>query len=163
VLAEVADFTGARVLDVGCGLGDYADYLRDRFAKVDYVGIDLSRGMIAHARERRRNLDVRVGNVLDAEFDDTFDVVNANGVFYLLGEEAPLLMPLLIERMWSLARVAVAFTSLSSWAPERLENEFQADPLEILTFCRTLTPRIVFRHDYLPHDFAVFLYREPQT
>lgn len=160
VMSSVLDLNGLRLLDVGCGLADYADYLEGRFDSVAYVGVDISPKMVDRARERRPDLDLRVANVLDASFENRFDVVNANGIFYLLGDDAMTLMPRLIARMWELADRAVAFSSLSTWAPERLANEFQADPIEILAFCRTLTPRVVFRHDYMPHDFSVFLYRE---
>ena len=44
---------GARVLDVGCGLAHFADHLETEGLEVDYVGIDLSPGMVARARERR--------------------------------------------------------------------------------------------------------------
>src|SRR5437763_714550 len=79
VLAGVADAAGARVLDVGCGLAHYADYLEARCRDVDYVGIDLSSEMIAAARRRRPDLDLRVGNALDVDTAERFDVVSANG------------------------------------------------------------------------------------
>jgi SAM-dependent methyltransferase len=165
VLSQVVDFSGRRVLDVGCGLADYADYLQGRFADVEYEGIDLSPALIEHARERRPDLNLRVANVLDDEIEGPYDVVHALGIFYLLGDDAPEIMRRLIKRMWNLARVAVAISALSTWAPERYEQEFQADPAETLAFCRSLspTPWIVLRHDYMPHDFTLFLYREQQS
>jgi hypothetical protein len=39
-------------------------------------------------------------------------------------------------------------------------GEFYADPVEIVRFCRSLTPWVVLRHDYLAHDFTVYLYRD---
>ena len=33
-------------------------------------------------------------------------------------------------------------------------------PLHVLAFCRTLTSRVTLRHDYLEHDFTVYLYRD---
>jgi len=68
-------------------------------------------------------------------------------------------MKTLIARLYELAAKAVAFTSLSTWSDTLTPGEFHADPAQTLAFCRTLTPRVLVRHDYLPHDFAVFLYR----
>lgn len=158
VLAAAADFDGASVLDVGSGLADLADYLESRFAGVRYTGIDLSSEMVDAARLRRPDLDLRHGTVFGLG-GESFDIVVANGIFYLLGEDAERLMHDLVKRMWELCRQAVVFTSLSTWHEMAETDEFSADPLATLEFCRTLTPRLSFRHDYLPQDFAVVLRR----
>src|SRR6266511_289835 len=106
-LADVGDLSGRRLLDVGCGLAGFADHLAARYPVVEYVGIDLSPAVIASARRERPHLDLRVANVL--ELDERFDIVTANGIFYLLGADAPALMRRLVEHMWSLAGEAVAF------------------------------------------------------
>ncbi len=160
VLADVMDLKNKRVLDVGCGFADYADYLRDRFGSVTYVGIDISTRMISEARRLRPNLDLRVCNILDDTVNGTFDVVTANGIFYLLGDEAPGLMHQIIRRMYETAQSAVAFNSLSSWAEIKQPGEFHADPAETMEFCRRCTPWVTMRHDYLPHDFAIYMYRD---
>ncbi len=160
VLADVMDLRNKKVLDVGCGFADYADYIRVRFGSVMYVGIDISQRMIDEARRLRPNLDLRVCNILDASPSETFDVVTANGIFYLLGEDAPSLMCKLIRRMYELAGSAIVFSSLSSWATLKELGEFYADPLKTVQFCRKITPWVVMRHDYLPHDFTIYMYRE---
>jgi SAM-dependent methyltransferase len=48
--ALVPDVAGKRVLDAGCGAGVYAEWLVDEGAEV--VGVDVSREMLARARER---------------------------------------------------------------------------------------------------------------
>jgi SAM-dependent methyltransferase len=159
VLGEVLDLDGKTLLDVGCGFADFATYLQSGSAKVRYTGIDLSARMIVEARRLHPDLDLRVGNILDAGHEERYDVVSANGVFYLLGENAPELMRRLISKMWELAKVAVAFNSLSTWAPDATAGEFYADPLETVSFCKALTPWIALRHDYHPRDFTVYMFR----
>jgi hypothetical protein len=67
----------------------------------------------------------------------------------------------MIAAMFDACHIGVALNSLSSWHDTSEQGEFYcADPLEILAFCRTLTPSILFRHDYLPHDFTVFMYKD---
>ena len=48
---------------------------------------------------------------------------------------------------------------LSAWAPVLRSDQYHADPVSVLDFCRTLTSRLALRHEYLPHDFTVYLYR----
>lgn len=160
VLAEAMDLRGKRVLDVGCGFADFARYLSQLYGDLEYVGIDISPRMIEEARRIHPMLDLRRANVLDGGLEGDFDFVTANGIFYLLDEPEFQRMQLLIRRMFDLAIKAVAFTSLSTWAPTKEPGEFQADPIETLAFCRTLTPWVVLRHDYLPHDFAIYMYKE---
>lgn len=63
---------GRRVLEVGCGTGLVLERIA-RFASVA-VGVDLSPGMLSHARAR--GLDVHEGDCVALPFDDeTFDVV----------------------------------------------------------------------------------------
>lgn len=159
VLSEVSPIHGCSLLDIGCGFADFASYLRDRFPGVQYSGIDLSSAMIAEARRLHSDLELKVGNFLDHRFPSKFDIVTANGIFYLLGEHAWPSMKLMIDGMFALANLAVSFNSLSAWAIDKEESEFYADPLETLAYCRTLTPSVVLRHDYHPRDFTIYLYK----
>lgn len=160
VLSEALDCTGLSVLDVGCGFADYADYLSAKHGGINYKGIDLSAKMIAAARAAHPAFELRVGNILEEPTAGIHDVVTANGIFYLLGEDAPTLMRRLVQAMFERCRKCVAFNSLSTWAGVQEAGEFYADPLEVIAWCRELSPWVVLRHDYLPHDFTVYLYRE---
>jgi SAM-dependent methyltransferase len=160
VLASVADYKGLSVLDVGCGFADYAGFLAERHPGVEYHGIDLSPAMIEKARQARPDLDLRVANLLDLPPGESYDVVSANGIFYLLGAGAPALMRRLVGEMFRRARRGVVFNSLSTWASVHEPGEYYADPLEVVTWCRELSPWVVLRHDYLPHDFTVLVARQ---
>jgi len=150
----------ASVLDVGCGFADFADWLEKSGKTPRYTGIDLSPDMIRGARERRPDLDLREGDPFSVE--GQWDVVVANGVFYLLRESPTESMQALITRMFELCSNRCVFSSLSSWGPAPEEGEFCADPLETVAFCRTLTPWVELDHAYFHHDFAVVLHREPR-
>lgn len=162
VLAEVMTLTNCNVLDVGCGFADFATYLQSRFAGLHYSGIDLCPDMVREAKRSHPDLDLRVANIAEISEDRTYDVVMANGIFYLLGEQAWPLMQRIIERMFALASKSVALNSLSTWAKDQERGEFYADPLQTLDFCRQLTPWVVLRHDYHPRDFTVYLYKAPE-
>jgi len=161
VLASGLALSNRRVLDVGCGMGDFKDYLDGCGMPVAYAGVDASARMIELARARHPGEEFSAGDVLAPGVARACDVAVANGIFYLLGACAAELMQNIVARMWALAEEAVAFTSLSAWSPRAVNGEFHADPLGVVKFCRSLTPWVRLRHDYLPHDFAVFLYKRP--
>lgn len=160
VLAEVMPLAGRSVLDAGCGYADFGAFLRSRWGDVRYEGVDLCPEVIAAAQRIHPGFSLRVMDVLTGDPGGPFDVVFANGLFYLLRDHAELHMRRLIRRLWTLSGTALAFNSLSTWAPRRESDEFQADPLETLDYCRTLTPHVTLRHDYMEHDFTIYLYRE---
>ena len=67
-----------------------------------------------------------------------------------------------IQRMYQLANKGVGFNLLSSFAPE---NHKQTDilqyfdPSEIISFCMSITSQVTLRHDYLPNDFTIMMYK----
>lgn len=78
----VAEGGPARVLDVGCGTGDFSERLQRELA-VDLVALDPSPRMVELTRAR--GLSAITGNVETLSFDDeAFDCVLANRVLYHL-------------------------------------------------------------------------------
>jgi SAM-dependent methyltransferase len=80
LVAAVAEAGPSRVLEVGCGWGELAEWLaRDTGAEV--VAVDLSPRMVELARSR--GVDARVADVQALPFDDeTFDVAVAAWMLY---------------------------------------------------------------------------------
>jgi ubiquinone/menaquinone biosynthesis C-methylase UbiE len=82
---------GLRVLDVGCGTGDYLQIMAPLVAPGPVVGIDLSATLIARARQRapagETTVSFRVGDAYDLPFPDaSFDRVVATQVLLHLAE-----------------------------------------------------------------------------
>jgi SAM-dependent methyltransferase len=62
---------GGRVLEIGCAHGFFLELIRDLYP--NSVGMDLSDAAVAEAR--KRNLNARAGDLLEAQFDYQFDAV----------------------------------------------------------------------------------------
>jgi len=148
------------VLDVGCGLADFADVLAQQFPDARYCGVDLSNGMVEAARQRRPDLDVQCLDILERDPPNgPYDLVVASGIFSLLRGDAAGMMNRLLARMFEITTGSLVFTSLSAWAPDQDVEEFRADPLAVADFCRKLSPLVALRHDYLPHDFTLAVHK----
>jgi SAM-dependent methyltransferase len=80
-VAAAADVgPGTRVLDVGCGTGEFCALAAERGATVS--GIDAGAGMVAVAQRRLPDADLRVGPMEALPWDDgAFDVVTAFNAF----------------------------------------------------------------------------------
>lgn len=159
VLSQVANLDDKTILDVGCGFCDYSDYLKKIYSNVDYHGIDISGKMVQKAKQLHPDLNISLSNIIDVQ-NHAYDVVSANGIFYLLEEDAWGTMKQLVATMFDVAKEAIAFNTLSIKAVDKEAGEFYADPAAVIDFCQTLTPYILLRHDYLQHDFTVYMYKQ---
>lgn len=63
---------GRALLDVACGTGGHAPFLRDDFS---YEGLDLDSGLLTIARERYPGIPFHLGDMLDFDLKRQFDVV----------------------------------------------------------------------------------------
>jgi SAM-dependent methyltransferase len=109
-IQEVAGIrSGSRVLDVGCGSGEFLGMLAD--AGAIPTGIDPARGMVDLARARVRGADLRVGLAESLPWPDaSFDVVTAiNALQFADDPDAALA---------EIARVTVpgGFIAVANWA-----------------------------------------------
>lgn len=154
----------ASVLDVGCGLADFRAFLKERGHRGSYCGIDLTPEMIATAQARFPADRFQRANLLALSDEELpgfeCDVVVASGIFYFRRNEPDRFMKEMVTRLFRLARRSLAFNSLSAWADRPAgPDEFRADPVETLQFCRSLTPWCALRHDYHPGDFTIVMRR----
>jgi SAM-dependent methyltransferase len=83
-LAHIDGLKGRRALDAGCGSGRRTVALAERFDEV--VGVDLSRPLVEIARARRSHPRVRllVGDLMDVEDPEGFDLVFSSTVLHHL-------------------------------------------------------------------------------
>lgn len=85
LLSEFPESPSARVLDFGCGTGNFTELVRRclpvKSGKV--CGIDPSEGMLGKARAKSKNIDYRVGSSDAIPYEDeTFDLVYMTDVIH---------------------------------------------------------------------------------
>lgn len=160
VLLEIGNVTAASLLDVGCGVGHLTDHLKQMNFRGNYVGFDLVPEMVQTASTRHPGWMFRVDDLLAAYDGPAADYVVGSGLFTYASRAR---FEQTVRQMFDRCRIGVAFNSLSSWSEKKQRGEFYAEPLATLEFCRTLTPWVVLRHDYMPHDFTIFMYRQPRS
>jgi SAM-dependent methyltransferase len=158
ILAAIDNLLDKSILDVGCGVGHFPAWLNERGYQGDYLGVDLLPEMVARAGKANPAMGFKTADILADPIRHRADYVMSSGIFHL-GDQA--YMHRMIAAMYLASRKGVAFNSLSSWDDYDTQGDFFcADPLETLKFCRTLTSQILMRHDYLPHDFTIFMFKD---
>jgi 2-polyprenyl-3-methyl-5-hydroxy-6-metoxy-1,4-benzoquinol methylase len=78
---------GARLLEVGCGFGDFLEFVREK-RDADARGVDLSSAAVAVAQRRGRSARVADAFDLSVEESGTYDVVCAFQVLEHVGDPA---------------------------------------------------------------------------
>ena len=164
VLAEYALWNpSASVLDVGCGFADLYDFLKVRGWDGLYTGLDIVPGLLEEARHRRPLLDLREADIIAvADSLPQYDVVVASGVFNarLIAGDNRAHISETLHAMYGRARHYVAVDFLSTFVDFQKEGAWHTDPSWALNLAHGFTRRVLLRHDYMPYEFAVFVFRD---
>jgi trans-aconitate 2-methyltransferase len=91
LLAGVPLEAARRVADLGCGPGNSAELLADRFAEASIVGLDTSEAMLAHARQRVPGAHFVRQDIAAWSPDAPYDLVFANAALQFLPDHQALL------------------------------------------------------------------------
>jgi SAM-dependent methyltransferase len=165
ILTSQYDFSEKSILDIGCGFGDLNKTLNEKYANnYSYLGVDLVPDLVNEARKQYvgDNINFRTGDFLDISFENTFDFVIASGIFnhrlnnvnnYDLIEAA-------IIKALSLSNDGLAFDFLSDKVDYQLEHTFHSSPEKILSIAYKYSRNIVIRNDYMPFEFALFIFKD---
>jgi SAM-dependent methyltransferase len=165
VVADVvADVDATSVLDVGCGFADLYGHLVQQGWVGRYSGIDIVPGLLAEARQRHPALDLQEADIAAYEPADDFDVVVASGVFNarLRSDDNREHITRSVERMYALCRRAICVDFLSTYVDFQQPDGWHTDPAWALELGRGLSKRLRLRHDYMPFEFALIVYRDDE-
>jgi SAM-dependent methyltransferase len=158
---EIGDLDQSRILDVGCGFGHMLDHLKAWGIKARYTGIDILPGFIEIARKRHPGADFRVLNILEDPVEELWDWVFLVGAFNVAPKQKKWwrYVQAMVKKMFELSTQGVAADFLSSYVDFKKNCSFHADPEQVFSFAKTLTKRVVLRHDYMAYEFTVYLYK----
>ena len=160
-MLDIGDLRGMRVLDYGCGTGDFLGHLRRSGIDAGYCGTDISPALIDRAKEKYPDADFRVFDIEDQELGEGFDFIMLCGVFNLRVQGIEQTVRNVLQRLFPHCRKGLAFNALSSHTPRKDPELSYLSPEEMLGFCiDSITPYVSLRLDRMLHDFTLFLYRE---
>jgi ubiquinone/menaquinone biosynthesis C-methylase UbiE len=154
---------GKRVLDVGCGFGDFYDHLRSRRLSVEYTGCDISPDMLAVARERQPDLIFEERNILSNPYpDNAFDYVFISGIFNHRIRDNQAFLESMLAAAFRACAHGVAANMMTDQVDYRDAYLYYFNPEQVLGFCRSLSRHVALRHDYPLYEFTVGVYRSPR-
>lgn len=157
---ELEDLRGLDVLDVGCGFGDYADFLdKAGISYSSYTGFDINSDLLQEAKKRRegqKDCHFRKVDMSNFSGDTVADVgvmlgvLNFNLNNYLDNYEYSFQV---IKNAFKLVRKSLIVDFLSTnLSPDYPKEDFvfYHDPVRVLDFALSLSSNVALKHDYLP-------------
>lgn len=164
VLPRFVDVSGKHILDVGCGLGDLAEFLRVAGYTFEYTGVDILSAMVdraaeLHPEDRFVHADL-FGDAPTPLTGETFDIVYTSGAMNLnLGNNMAFVAHAL-PNLYAFAEEVLVANFLSTRQMDREETYYYYEPDEILALARSFCRRVDLIDDYLPNDFTILCRRD---
>ena len=163
VLSEIDGLNNCSILDVGCGFGDLCNFLIKKGLNIKYTGYDINPKFIKIAREVYPDVCFKVKDIEEEDIKEKFDWVFVSGVFNKKISDSKLWVQSMLRKMFELCSKGVAADFMSSYVDYEVNGTYYVQPEEILDFCKTLSRRVVLRHDYMPYEFCVYIYKDEKV
>lgn len=124
IIKTVKNWKNLSVLDVGCGFGDFYDYLQQYVAlkNFSYLGIDYHREFIHEATLRYPGINVQ--NLDFLNYKKKHDIVIANGSFNVAMPDHKNYFLFALKKLKSLSKKQCVITCLSDQTNNKKEKTF---------------------------------------
>lgn len=164
VIAQVADFNGRSVLDLGCGTGDLKAFLDERFRDMRYLGIDQMPEFIEVARARssaQPDTAFALAHFDTAQLPGADIVVASGALGYRCAD--PHWVFNMVARMYAAAGQVLVFNLLDAAMFPEHPLLVGHDIDDVAGFCRKLAPGVEVVRGYLDDDATIVIRRQPQS
>jgi 2-polyprenyl-3-methyl-5-hydroxy-6-metoxy-1,4-benzoquinol methylase len=134
LVTTAGDFFGKKVLDFGCGKGDFYGFMKKKGILVEYCGIDINENLIELARRKYPEAEFIAIDIDETEFNRAFDIVFVCGVFNLRIAGIEELMKSVLKKLFNLCKEALHINLLTYYIPQRNVELFYVKTEEIMQF-----------------------------
>lgn len=163
-LYKIGDLNGKTVLDLGCGFGDFYEFLtkKKKVKLKKYLGIDMNPLIISEAKKKYPKEEFITGNLLENPPKESFDYVFESGIFNIKVPNLENLIKKTLVQMYGICKLGVGVNFLSSFTPFKKDKKsYYVNPFKMSDFIqKNLSSKFVLKHDYKPNDFTVFFYKD---
>jgi len=157
IISQIGKMDNSSLLDVGCGFGDLFGFLKYRKIKVRYNGVDINSEFLKIAKKRYPNVKFELRDIHKKKFLRKFDWVVATGITNYATNYQHLKD--ILKEMFRICKKGVVMDFISNYVDYKDKDIFYTSPEKILKFAKSLTRRVTIRHDYMPFEFCLYLYK----
>ena len=158
ILCQIGNLNNSSILDLGCGFGDLYGYLKFRKIKVKYHGVDINPELLKIGKKIYPNITLEERDIEKKKFYKKFDWVLASGITSH-ASTYPHLRGVMTE-MFKICKKGFAMNFVSDNVDFKIKGLFYSSPEKIITISRSLSNRVILRHDYMPFEFTIYVYKD---
>jgi len=157
VLCKIGDLSNSTILDLGCGFGDLFGYLDYQKIKVNYHGIDINENLVSMGKKIYPKASLEYRDFEKKKFTKKFDWVIASGITSHGSTYSHLTN--IIKEMFRICKKGCSINFVSDNVDYKSKNLFYSSPEKIVSITKLITNRFVLKHDYMPYEFTLYLYK----
>lgn len=150
------------ILEIGCGIGDFYKYLARHQRACSYFGYDIVPEYINHCRGLYPEASFEQRNIFQAGIDGIYDTVVMSQVLnnrYQRSDNIQV-MKCALELGFEHTRVSVSVDMISSYVDFQNPELFYYSPEDIFRLAKSISPRVLLRHDYRAFEFCIQLFHD---
>ena len=162
-IIEIGDLNNKSILDVGCGLGSFFNFLMEKSIDAYYWGFDITPEMIRIAKKNHPEIEenYQVVDFLNEDITTKYDYVVSLGALNLpmSGRNISIAIEF-INKMYNICNIGMAISMTSSFTKKPNNKTFYFEPNIIVEKVGKFCQNLKLDHSYLPHDFTLFCYKK---
>ncbi len=162
ILSSLGNMQGASVLDIGCGLADFYAYILENGIEANYTGYDITEDFIQIAQERFPNGHFEVRDIQTQGIPTRFDYIVSSQTFNnrFMHDDNTQVMQDVLRIAYEACDKGLAVDMMTSYVDFKEDHLFYYQPEDIFRYAKSLTKRVMLRHDYPTFEFAIFLFKD---
>jgi len=159
-LTEIGKLGGNRILEIGCGIGDFYPFIVEAFGNVSYTGVDIVPEIIEHAKKTHATASFKCVDILSEKLQERFDYVFISGVFNNAFPGVNNFLLDMISVAYGYCDKGLGFNFTSSYVNHTDPEMAYHDPVDVFRHClEKLSRKVSIHHHYERCDVAVYVYR----
>ncbi len=161
VLSEIGNFENKKILDLGCGTGDFYQYLVDNNIKCNYTGYDINLNVIDIAKKRFPSVRFEVKDISNEDYPEFDYIVSTSSFNNKLDEVCNYeFIQNILKTCYLHSKEGVCIDFLVSYVDYKHDFAFYYHPEKIFTIAKSISRRATIRNDYPLFEFALYLYKD---
>ena len=158
------DFQDSSVMDIGCGFGDFFQFMKRHNIDIKYYGFDISEKLIDMGKSKYPEVANRL-QVLDATnatLPQT-DYAVISGTFNLKTTDNWALITKTVANCFKSVNKAVLFNLISTYVDFQEPHLSYIAPEKIFAYAKTLSPFVDIINNYNPYEYMVAIFKESRN
>jgi cyclopropane fatty-acyl-phospholipid synthase-like methyltransferase len=165
VMYEIVKKDNPSLLDFGCGLGHFNEWLINNNKKVQYSGLDINEGFYNACKTKFPNLSFYNIDIFKDNNLPNFDYITINGVFTekqkLTQSEMMEFFASAIIKLWDKCNEGIAFNLMSKHVDWERDDLFHVSLDELGWFLKNhLSRNFIIRNDYKLYEYTTYVYKK---